>query len=55
MQTIVKLFGGDADADHSQIIGGMQSNYWGDISPRGFGTPIHVDQSVNLSSDTTKS
>ena len=22
-----------SDADHSQIIGGMQSNYWGDIPP----------------------
>ena len=23
----------DADEDHTQIIGGIQSNYWGDISP----------------------
>ena len=41
MQSIVKLLGG-ADADHSQIIGEMQLNYWGDISlpfPLGFGTP----------------
>ena len=29
-----QIIGGDADADHTQIIGGMQSNYWGDISPR---------------------
>ena len=25
--------GGDANVDHTQIIGGIQSNYWGDISP----------------------
>ena len=31
--------GGVADEDHTQIIGGIQSNYWGDISPLGFGTP----------------
>ena len=24
---------GDADVDHSQTIGGIQPNYWGDISP----------------------
>ena len=29
-----KTIRGDADVAHSQIIGGMQSNYWGDISPR---------------------
>ena len=29
-----QIIGGDADEDHIQIIGGMQSNYWGDISPR---------------------
>ena len=28
---------GDADEDHTQIVGGIQSNYWGDISPLGFG------------------
>ena len=31
--------GWDADVNHTQIIGGIQSNYWGDISPPGFGTP----------------
>ena len=28
-----QIIGGDADEDHTQIIGGMQSNYWGYISP----------------------
>ena len=28
-----QIIGGDADEDHTQIIGGIQSNYWGDISP----------------------
>ena len=39
---------GDADIDHTQIIGGIQSNYWGGYSqiiggyiPPGFGTPDH--------------
>ena len=27
MQNTVKLLGGDADVDHTQIIGGIQSNY----------------------------
>ena len=26
-----QIIGGDADVDHTQIIGGIQSNYWGDI------------------------
>ena len=30
---IVKLLGGDADVDHTQIIGGIQSNYWGIYPP----------------------
>ena len=42
-----QIIGGDADENHTQIIGGdtvkllgrIQSNYWGDISPPGFGTP----------------
>ena len=36
--------GGDADVDHSQIIGGMQSICWGNISPAplGFGNPVTV-------------
>ena len=28
-----QIIGGDADVNHSQIIGRMQSNYWGDIFP----------------------
>ena len=42
MQSIVKFIGRDADVDHSQIIGGMQSNYWGGYIPRippDFSTP----------------
>ena len=31
MQTKVKLLGGDADADHSQIIGGCSQTIGGDI------------------------
>ena len=34
------IIGGGADVDHTQTIGGMQSNYWRDISPPGFGTPV---------------
>ena len=28
-----QIIGGDADEGHAQIIGGMQPNYWGGISP----------------------
>ena len=28
-----QIIGGDADVDHTQTIGWIQSNYWGDISP----------------------
>ena len=28
-----QIIGGDANVDHTQTIGGIQSNYWGDISP----------------------
>ena len=34
-----QIIGGDADVDHTQTVGGIQSSYWGDISPPGFGTP----------------
>ena len=38
-----QIIGRDADEDHTQIVGGIQSNYWGEyippISPPGFGTP----------------
>ena len=34
-----QIIGGNANEDHTQIIGGIQSNYWGDISLPGFGTP----------------
>ena len=27
-----QIIGGDADEDHTQIVGGIQSNYWGDIT-----------------------
>ena len=33
-----QIIGGDADEDHTQIVGGIQSNYWGDKSPPCFGT-----------------
>ena len=39
-----QIIGGDADEDHTQIIGGTQSNYWGDTSPPGFGTPGDADK-----------
>ena len=41
MHTSVKLFEGNADVNHNQTMGGIQSNYWRDISlqsPPGFGT-----------------
>ena len=44
---------GDADEDHTQIVGGIQSNYWRDISspsppPSGFGTlPVDCTTSFN--------
>ena len=46
MHTRVKLMGGGGDADvyHTQIIGGIQSNYYGEYippSPPGFGTPVY--------------
>ena len=28
-----QIIGGDADVDHTQTIGGIQRNYWGDIFP----------------------
>ena len=28
-----QIIGWVTDVDHTQIIGGIQSNYWGDISP----------------------
>ena len=27
-----QIIGGDADVDHTQTMGGLQSNFWGDIS-----------------------
>ena len=30
-----QIIGGIASEDHTQIVGGIQSNYWGDISPAG--------------------
>ena len=34
-----QIIGGDAEKDHTQTIGGMQSNYWGGFIPPGLGTP----------------
>ena len=34
-----QIIGGDAEEDHTQIIGGIQSNYWGGYILPGFGTP----------------
>ena len=31
--TPIQIIEGDVDVDHSQTIGGIQPNYWGDISP----------------------
>ena len=31
-----RIIRGNADVDHTQIVGGIQSNYWEDISPPGF-------------------
>ena len=28
-----QIIGGDADVDHTQTIGGIQSNYWGGVYP----------------------
>ena len=28
-----QIIGGDADVDHTQTIGGVQSNYWGVVYP----------------------
>ena len=38
-----QIIGGDADVDHTQIIEGIQSNYWGGSIlpiPKGFGIPV---------------
>ena len=37
-----QIIGWDADADHTQIIGGIQSSYWGRYIPPGFGTPVRT-------------
>ena len=44
IHTRVKLLGGDADIDHTQIIGGDTVKLLGDISPPGFGTPAFSKQ-----------
>ena len=44
-----QIIGGDADDDHTQIVQGIQSNYWGGYNPLippGFGTTAQRD--VNL-------
>ena len=40
IQTRVKLLGGDADVDHTQIIGGDTVKSLGGICPPGFGTLV---------------
>ena len=35
-----QIIGGDADVDHTQIIGGYSQIIGRDISPPGFGTPV---------------
>ena len=42
----IQIIVGDADVDHTQIIGGgIQSNYWGDISPiPRVSAPLFVDK-----------
>ena len=44
MHTRVKLLGGDADVDHTQTIGGIQSKLLGRYIPLGFGTPGQIDK-----------
>ena len=42
-----QIIGGDKDADQLKLLGGIQSNDWGDIfspSPLGFGTPASLKQ-----------
>ena len=38
-----QIIGENADEDHTQIVGGIQSNYWGIYPPipPGFGTPAY--------------
>ena len=39
-----QIIGGDADEDHTQMIGGMQSNYWGGICPFRVSAPLDTGQ-----------
>ena len=48
-----QFIGGDADVDDTQTIGGIKSNYWGDISPRvsaplTAGLPIKIIKIYNI-------
>ena len=51
-----QIIGGNAEEDHTQILGGIQSNYWGYTfppSPLGFGTPdcahcVSYSQAIQL-------
>ena len=49
-----QIIEGNADVNHTQTIGGIQSNYWGDISPLGFGTPVlkYLEHTGGISTTT---
>ena len=47
-----QIIGADADIDHTQTVGEIQSNYWGDISPippPGFETPVWQEDLAKVS------
>ena len=46
-----QIIGGDADVDHTQIIWGIQSNYWGRYIPPGF---WHTNFSIILISSRVR-
>ena len=48
-----QIIRGNADEDHTQIIGGIQSNYWGGYIPPGFWHPCLTYSKLTLSSTLT--
>ena len=44
-----QIIGADADVDHTQTVGGIQSNYWGDKSSPGFVTPVWQEDLAKVS------
>ena len=44
-----QIIGADADVDHTQTVGGIQSNYWGDISSPGFVAPAWLEDLAKVS------